>query len=413
MKTTRFEYTANQERAIRRDPDKTRYFVSGNYERVVTTGTTNTTEERFCLYAAGRKFGEIVRVGGNDETLYFHNDRQNSVSAVTTSDQSFYVQEFEPFGRPTDPGTFGVTRVGFTGHHHDNDLGLIDMNGRVYDPLAGRFMSADPAMPSPYAPQGLNRYAYVLNDPINYFDPNGFDAWEIGLPSIMVAAWLPGLTVAAVAATKAAGMFAGIGDTALNAARAAANGDFAGGGPGAPAKLDRWLPTKPSQTILRQRLIDYVVEKYGIDTSHVGAGVAEEKRSLFEDRPIYEQDMPRIYRGAAELDGRVFIGPEAFTSEEGLAATLAHESEVHANVQRLGGRLYFDEIGEHLKEAEAHGHILANPQRFNLPSFELNRIQGSYDRHLKAAVDAAEKLRPGLGAIYEARMKAGIFTLVK
>jgi len=64
--------------------------------------------------------------------------------------------------------------VGFTGQDHDNDLGLIDMKGRVYDPLAGRFTTADPVMQSPFWSQGLNRYSYVFNNPVNNTDPSGF-----------------------------------------------------------------------------------------------------------------------------------------------------------------------------------------------------------------------------------------------
>jgi RHS repeat-associated protein len=69
-----------------------------------------------------------------------------------------------------------LTRSGFTGHQHDNDLGLVDMGGRIYDPLAGRFMSPDPIMQAPYWSQGQNRYSYVFNDPINFTDPSGFEA---------------------------------------------------------------------------------------------------------------------------------------------------------------------------------------------------------------------------------------------
>jgi hypothetical protein len=48
------------------------------------------------------------------------------------------------------------------------------MGGRVYDPLAARFTTADPILQAPFFSQGQNRYAYVLNDPINLTDPSGF-----------------------------------------------------------------------------------------------------------------------------------------------------------------------------------------------------------------------------------------------
>ena len=44
------------------------------------------------------------------------------------------------------------------------------MNGRIYDPELGRFLSADPTMQHPYSTQGQNRYAYVQNNPLKYVD---------------------------------------------------------------------------------------------------------------------------------------------------------------------------------------------------------------------------------------------------
>jgi RHS repeat-associated protein len=69
-----------------------------------------------------------------------------------------------------------LTRDGFTGHEHLDNLGLVHMNGRVYDPHLGRFISADPFITAPFDGQGLNRYSYVWNNPLGFIDPSGFDA---------------------------------------------------------------------------------------------------------------------------------------------------------------------------------------------------------------------------------------------
>jgi hypothetical protein len=47
------------------------------------------------------------------------------------------------------------------------------MNGRVYDPQIGRFLSADPYIQAPYNTQSYNRYSYVVNNPLKYTDPTG------------------------------------------------------------------------------------------------------------------------------------------------------------------------------------------------------------------------------------------------
>jgi RHS repeat-associated protein len=67
-----------------------------------------------------------------------------------------------------------ATRRGYTGHEHLDNLGLIHMNGRVQDPVLGRFISADPFVQAPYFSQSLNRYSYLFNNPLSGTDPTGF-----------------------------------------------------------------------------------------------------------------------------------------------------------------------------------------------------------------------------------------------
>jgi RHS repeat-associated protein len=63
---------------------------------------------------------------------------------------------------------------GYTDHEHMNRTGFVHMNGRVYDPRIGRFLSPDPYVPHPMLSQSFNRYAYVLNRPLSLVDPSGF-----------------------------------------------------------------------------------------------------------------------------------------------------------------------------------------------------------------------------------------------
>ncbi|MEJ5312675.1 MAG: RHS repeat-associated core domain-containing protein, partial [Anaerolineae bacterium] len=72
----------------------------------------------------------------------------------------------------------------YTGQRREIGLGLYDYNARYYDPLLGRFLSADSIVPSPANPQTLNRYAYVLNNPMKYRDPDGHNP----LPFLIVLA---------------------------------------------------------------------------------------------------------------------------------------------------------------------------------------------------------------------------------
>jgi RHS repeat-associated protein len=55
-----------------------------------------------------------------------------------------------------------------------NDVGIIHMGGRIYDPTLGRFLQADPFIQAPKNSQSYNRYSYVLNNPLSYTDPSGY-----------------------------------------------------------------------------------------------------------------------------------------------------------------------------------------------------------------------------------------------
>src|SRR5690625_4145898 len=56
-------------------------------------------------------------------------------------------------------------------HEHLDDHGIIHMNGRIYDPHLARFLQADPFVEDPGT---LNRYTYVHNNPLVYYDPSGY-----------------------------------------------------------------------------------------------------------------------------------------------------------------------------------------------------------------------------------------------
>lgn len=59
-------------------------------------------------------------------------------------------------------------------------MGLNDMVGRVQDAITGRFLSADPHITDPTDPQSYNRFSYVVNSPLTYVDPTGFQEATLG-----------------------------------------------------------------------------------------------------------------------------------------------------------------------------------------------------------------------------------------
>ena len=76
-------------------------------------------------------------------------------------------------------GGTGATNVPYryTGKEQDDSTGLYFYEARYYDPVLGRFISADTIVPDPLDPQSLNRYSYAANNPILYNDPSGHCPW--------------------------------------------------------------------------------------------------------------------------------------------------------------------------------------------------------------------------------------------
>ena len=66
-----------------------------------------------------------------------------------------------------------------------DQLGLVHLNGRIYDPFTGAVPERGPGDPRPDHSQSYNRYTYVWNNPTNLTDPTGFD----GMP--VSTNWIP------------------------------------------------------------------------------------------------------------------------------------------------------------------------------------------------------------------------------
>jgi RHS repeat-associated protein len=108
-----------------------------------------------------------------NSTRFFHNDHLGTTKAVT--DHTGLVLErwdHYPFGEEWVSGLTG-DRYRYTGHLRDQETGNDYAGARYYTNARGRWLSVDPLLGDMSNPQRLNRYAYVLNDPINYLDPDG------------------------------------------------------------------------------------------------------------------------------------------------------------------------------------------------------------------------------------------------
>ena len=173
-----------------------RYYVGRHFEKLVKPN--GKVETKNYIFAGGKMVAEVsdaeyqyMYYSGNSlDVKYMHHDALGSVDLITNyMGQPLNYNSFSAFGskrtninRSLMPsGTSLHTNLfaqqynrGYTGHEQLDDLGLIHMNGRVYDPTLARFVSADPHIQAPYNSQSLNRYSYALNNPMKYVDPSGF-----------------------------------------------------------------------------------------------------------------------------------------------------------------------------------------------------------------------------------------------
>lgn len=182
----------------------TTYFHPNNagglaFEQEVTNG--GTPVNRHYVSVMGRTIALVKTVGALGtsqaqtvtEYQYWHVDQLGSVVAIT--DQNAGVKNrfsYDPFGKRrftdgdydpngsliVDTNAAHTTDRGFTGHEHLDDVGIVHMNGRTFDPLIGRFMQADPLIQDPDELQNYDRYSYVLNNPLNATDPTGHWSWK-------------------------------------------------------------------------------------------------------------------------------------------------------------------------------------------------------------------------------------------
>jgi len=138
------------------------------YERKVS-GTTTTVTKYY--YADGRRIA--MRAGS---TLYFlATDHLGGTAVVMDSAGSLVNRvRYYPFGSiRTQEGGTPVTDRLFTGQQRLSENGIYNYGARFYNAMTGRFLQADAIVPGPGDPQSLNRYSYVLNNPMRYTDPSG------------------------------------------------------------------------------------------------------------------------------------------------------------------------------------------------------------------------------------------------
>ena len=170
---------------------------------IVAVHTTNTDASGTPQVPTGAQ-SNTANANGTPYTLtYWHRDHLGSLT-VTTDDVGNVRERmrYDPWGKPLSTlvsRARGADR-GFTGHEHLAG-GLIHMNGRIYDPVLGIFLSPDIVVQFPGAATSYNRYAYVMNNPLLYTDPSGYFIAELAAILVEIGMAKAAATFAAYAIT--------------------------------------------------------------------------------------------------------------------------------------------------------------------------------------------------------------------
>ncbi len=154
-----------------------------------TRAGSNPSQWKTYILAGGAIVAErVTTTGGTPAPFmrYFVLDHLGSVSVVTDENGAVVSggrQSYDAWGRERNadgsadtgcalPAQSQTTR-GFTSQEEMPSVCLVNMNARLYDPQIGRFMAADSVVQNPYDAQDLNRYTYVVNNPLSETDPTG------------------------------------------------------------------------------------------------------------------------------------------------------------------------------------------------------------------------------------------------
>lgn len=201
----RIEYGPDKSRVLSDIHSVRKYYVDNLFEQKIESSKISNTNY---IFAFGKAIAIVSQVdNGKRDIKYLHHDHLGSIQAFSDELGKLYQElSYDAWGLRRNPDTWVVFDVvassnaynehGFGGHEHIDLFELVNMDGRMYDPVVGRFISADPFIQSPDFTQSLNRYAYCINNPLSLIDPSGCSWFSKNWKSITAS--IVGIAVSAV-----------------------------------------------------------------------------------------------------------------------------------------------------------------------------------------------------------------------
>ena len=210
-KTMLLEYGPDKSRVLSDIQGVRKYYVDNLFEQKIDNDKISNINY---IFAFGKAVA-IVTEGANTDIKYLHHDQLGSIQYYPDEAGLLYQDlSYDAWGLRRSPDNWVAFDVltsshafdehGFGGHEHLDLFDLVNMDGRMYDPVVGRFISADPFIQSPDFTQSLNRYAYCINNPLSLIDPSGYSWFSKNWKSLVAS--VVGVAVSVVTAGSAAGI---------------------------------------------------------------------------------------------------------------------------------------------------------------------------------------------------------------
>jgi RHS repeat-associated protein len=165
--TTTFKYDPFGRRIQKSGPLGTTNYLYDGFQLVQEVDQSGNILSR---YTQDRAIDEPLAQLSAGTTSYYQRDGINSISSLSNPAGAIAnTYTFDSFGKLTASTGTATNPFQYTGREFDAETGIYNYLARYYDPSVGRFLSEDPIQ----FDGGVDFYAYVLNNPINYMDPSG------------------------------------------------------------------------------------------------------------------------------------------------------------------------------------------------------------------------------------------------
>jgi RHS repeat-associated protein len=148
------------------------YWYGGGSDTLLETDLSGSLQNEY-IFFGGRR---VAPRDASGSVFHYFADHLGSSRVITNATGTVcYEADFYPYGGERAVTTTCSQNYKFTGKERDAETGNDNFGARYYPNNLGRFLTPDPLMASGRAsnPQSWNRYAYTLNNPVRFIDPNG------------------------------------------------------------------------------------------------------------------------------------------------------------------------------------------------------------------------------------------------